>query len=61
MPHRGRVVERGTGDESDGNSMSKEEKWLKRAQEDTAGEGDGEEMKDAGGREEGCMGRRLRE
>ena len=32
------------------------EKRLERAQEETGGEGDGEEEEGAGGREEGCIG-----
>ena len=43
MPRTGMAVERGTGDEPDGNSMSRVEKRLERAQEETGGDGDGEE------------------
>ena len=42
MPRIGMAVERGTRDELDGNSMSRAEKWLERAQEETGVEGDGE-------------------
>ena len=47
------AVERGTGDELDGNSMSRAEKRLERAQEETGGDRDGEEEEEAGGWEEG--------
>ena len=39
----GRAVDDGTGDKLGGNSMSRAEKLLERAQEETEGEGDGKE------------------
>ena len=48
MPRTGMAMERGKGDESDGNSMSRAEKRLEKAQEEIGDEG-------AGGREEGCI------
>ena len=42
-------MERGIGDEPDGNSMSREEKRLERAQEETGSDGDGEEEEGVGG------------
>ena len=48
MPRIRRAVERGTGDEPDGNSMSRAEKRLESAQEETGGDGDGEEEEGAG-------------
>ena len=56
MLRTGMVVERGTGDEPDGNSMSRTEKRLERAQEDAEGDGDGEEKEREGRWEEGCTG-----
>ena len=56
MPRTGLAVERGTGDEPEGNSMSRAEKRLERTQEEIGSEGDGEEEERAGGREEGCIG-----
>ena len=47
---------RGAGDGPDGNSISRAEKRLERAQEEIGGEGDGVEEEGASGREEGCMG-----
>ena len=52
MLRRGKAVERGTGDELEGNSMSRAEKRLERAQE-IGGEGDGNEEEGAGELEEG--------
>ena len=49
MPRKGMAVERGTGDEPDGNLMSRAEKRLERAQEETGGNEDGEEEEGAGG------------
>ena len=56
FPPTGMAVERGTGDEPDGNLMLRAEKRLERAQEETKGEGNGEEEEDAGRWEEGCSG-----
>ena len=52
MPRTGMAVECLTGDELDGNSMSRAEKWLERAQVESGGEGDGEEEEGAGERED---------
>ena len=56
MSRTGIAVESGTGDETDGNSMSRVEKRLERALEETGGDGDGEEEEGADGWEEGCTG-----
>ena len=56
MSRTGMTVERGTGGETDGNSMLRAENRLERAQEEIGGEGDGEEEEGAGGWEEGCIG-----
>ena len=56
MPRTGMAVGAGTGDEPDGNSISRAEKRLERAQEEIGGEEDGVEEEGAGGREEGCIG-----
>ena len=50
FPRTGMVVERGTGDEPDGNSMSTAETQLERGQEETGGDGDGEEEEQVDGR-----------
>ena len=56
MPLTGMAVESGTGEEVDGNSMSRVEKRLEKRQEETGGDGDGEEEEGAVGWEEGCTG-----
>ena len=56
FPPTGMAVERGTGDEPDGNLMLRAEKRLERAQEETGDDEDGEEEEGAGGWEEGCTG-----
>ena len=53
LPHTVMAVEHGTGEELDGNSMSRAEKRLEREQEET---GDGEEEEGTGGWEGGCSG-----
>ena len=45
----------GTGDEPDGNLISRAEKRLEGAQEEIRGERDGVEEEGAGGWEEGCI------
>ena len=54
--HTGMAVERGTGDELDGNLISRVQKRLERAQVETGGEGHSEEKEGASGREESCTG-----
>ena len=51
----GMAMGRGTGDEPDGNSISRAEKWLERAQVKIGDERDGVEEEGAGGRKEGCI------
>ena len=52
----GMAMKRGTGDETDGNSISRAEKRLERVYGEIGGEGDSEEEEGSGGREEGCIG-----
>ena len=56
MSCAGMAVGRVTGDELDGNSISRAEKLLERSQDEIGGDGEGVEEEGAGGREEGCIG-----